>query len=126
MSELISIFEIPCCSTDLTYEVSTTYEKSDWILRFAFDREGKGFRSGIRFNSVMAYKYLNAFHCTAWHIDAYDTVVEVSDSDWVRSAYAAMDENQRKNLQKLRHFMIFFDDGGAYEALAQSVDLLTE
>jgi len=95
-------------------------------LRGTYEREGHMFVGGLRFDRVRAYRFRAESHCTAWHIeDAYDTLVEVESSEWVAELLASTPRDQ-VSLWKIRHFMIFVDDSGAYEVAAESCEWLPE
>lgn len=95
-------------------------------LRCTYERDGRMFAGGLRFLRVRAYRFRAEGHCTAWHIeDAYDTLVEVEHSDWVSELLAA-EPSETWGRWKLRHFLIFIDNAGAYEVAAEGCDWLPE
>src|SRR5690606_2274332 len=66
---------------------STEFEREahwcDHAIRYVYYRDGELYRSGIRFHRVAAMRTRAERCCKAWHIDAYDMLVEVDDSPWV-------------------------------------------
>jgi hypothetical protein len=75
--------------------------------------------SGVFFDDVRAYRHRAESHCTEWHIGAYDSVVEVEDSEWVAELLAAMPPDMR-DLFEMHHYMIYLDSAGCYEVVAAS------
>jgi hypothetical protein len=82
------------------------------------------YAGGLRFLRVRAYRYRAEGHCTIWHIhDAYDTLVEVEDSEWVAELLA---DEATGTEWDIHHFLIYIDDSGAYEVAAEGVEWLAE
>jgi hypothetical protein len=95
-------------------------------LRCTYERNGGLFSGGIRFRRVRAYRFRAEGHVTAWHVeDTYDTLVEVSPSEWVAELLAA-EPSQTGGQWSIRHFMIFIDGSGAYEVAAGEYEWLPE
>ncbi len=95
-------------------------------LGFAYHREGALYSSGVRFEKVRAFRAREESHCTAWHVkDAYDTVAEVMDSDWVGELQAA-ERAETWGSWEMHHFMIYIDSEGCFEVIAQSWSLMPE
>lgn len=71
----------------------------------------------LRFVKTRAYRVTTDAHVPGWQIGAYDKLCEVLESDWVAEL--------RKNTKSygrdwvLRHFLIYIDDSGAYEFVAE-------
>jgi hypothetical protein len=89
-------------------------------LRFSYEAE-----DGSRRGGVLVFQGVEAFKCTYDRarnismLDAYDKLVEQGASAWL--------EDVRENLKKnggdpngLKHLMINFDDGPAYEVVCRS------
>jgi len=76
--------------------------------------------AGWEFAWTRAYRHRAESHCTVWHIEhAYDTLVEVEDSEWVAELRDAMPEDMR-TLFEMHHYMIYVDSYGCYEVVAQT------
>jgi len=90
-------------------------------------RRGTGqYRGGARFEKVRAYRFRAEGHCTAWHAGgAYDTVAEVTESDWA-SELAAAEPAETRGSWEMRHFMIYIDSAGCFEVVAQAWSLVPE
>lgn len=96
------------------------------MIRFSYTREGVECRSGIRFKSVCATRSRAERCCTAWHIEgAYDTLVEVKQSSWVKELLADTDERWR-NEWETHHYMIYLDSAGCFEVVAESWETIAE
>ncbi|HEY6793902.1 MAG TPA: hypothetical protein VI248_04385 [Kineosporiaceae bacterium] len=80
---------------------------------------------GLRFIRPRAYRHRAESHCTAWHLEAYDRIVEIVDSSWVAELRQAMPIDMR-HLFEMRHFMSYFDSFGCYEVVAQAWSPLSE
>jgi hypothetical protein len=93
------------------------------VLRFGFERADVAYRGGLRFEKVRAYRHRAEAHCTVWHVEGvYDTLAEISDSEWASELKAA-DTSRR---WEIRHFMIYVDSSGSYEIVAASRSWLQE
>jgi hypothetical protein len=95
-------------------------------LRFDYHREGTAFRSGVRFNGVLATRARAERCCTLWHIEgAYDTLVEVEDSAWVKEMRADTTERWRERWEA-HHYLIYLDSAGSFEVIADSWEIIPE
>ena len=73
-----------------TEDVSFIHPGSDAELRYTYERDGKMYAGGLRFHRVRAYRFRAESHCSAWYSkDAYDTLVEVEESEWIGELMAA-------------------------------------
>src|SRR5665213_1773269 len=127
MSSKKSLYQVPVASTSFTTEAY--YEgRHPWALRYGYHKDAMIYRSGIRFKKLKATRHYVESCCTVWHIEAYDTLVEVEDSPWVEEIQASTAERQRRLNQKweLHHYMIYLDSVGSYEFIAESWEVLPE
>jgi hypothetical protein len=91
-------------------------------LSVRYEREGSLFSRTLKFTGVRAYRFRAQGHCELWHIaDAYDTLVEVTPSDWVDELLAA-EPSETWGRWAIRHFLIFVAESGAYEVAAEGVE----
>lgn len=103
-----------------------THPGGDAELRCVYERGGSMYSGGILFHRVRAYRFRAESHCTVWFIDgAYDTLVEVSPSEWV-DGLAATAAVSYASAWTIRHFLIYVDGAGAYEVAAESCEWLPE
>lgn len=99
-----------------TDDVAFTDFGGDAELKFSYERDGSLHAGALRFHHVRAYRFRNEHYCTVWHIEgAYDTLVEVEQSDWIDELVAT---EQGGWAWRVRHFLIFIDGAGAYEIAA--------
>jgi hypothetical protein len=125
-SQKLPLTTLPVPSTSLTEDVVFENPLGEALLRFEFKRDGVHHRGGLRFDRVRAYRFRAEGHCKVWHIDeAYDTLVEVSDSEWVEDLSAA-EPAEMWGKWRMRHFMIYIDSAGCYEIVAHSWEWLPE
>jgi hypothetical protein len=94
-------------------------------LRYSFYVGDRLRQGGVEFLRRRAYRYRAESHCTVWHLDAYDTLVEVENSEWVAELLEAMPEDMR-DLFEMHHYMIYLDSSGCYEVVAASWQFLPE
>jgi hypothetical protein len=103
-----------------------THPGGDAELRCTYERNGSMYAGGLRFYRVRAYQFRAESHCTLWHIeDAYDTLVEVDQSEWVGDLRAA-EPSGIPSGWTIRHFLIYIDGAGAYEVAAEDFEWLPE
>lgn len=96
------------------------------MLEFDFDRDGIALMTGLKFESVRAFRHRQEIYETEWHIsEVFDTLVEVSPSEWVLELQSAASPDQ-KSEWTMRHFMITFDSAGCYEIVAKDWWVLPE
>lgn len=109
-----------------TEDVLFTHPGGEAELRCTYERKGSLFAGGLRFEGVRAYRFRAESHCTPWHVEAaYDTLVEVEQSDWVRGLLAAEPTGALAPWQ-IKHFLIYVDGSGAYEVAAGRCEWLPE
>jgi hypothetical protein len=89
-------------------------------IRFSYEKEGETIESGLKFSRVVAVRMRAERSCTKWHIeDAYDTLVEVEDSSWVKEIYADT-QKQWQDKWEMHHYMIYLDSVGCFEVIAET------
>jgi hypothetical protein len=71
----------------------------------------------LRFLGVVAYSFLGELLVTLEHIEAFEKVVELTDSGW--GSGLAGDRATVKRSQ-LHHYRAFIDENGAYDILAEA------
>lgn len=126
MATEIASYTIPEPSTAFVSEVVFEKRGGTVRLRYEYDRDGVVYRSGIAFAGVRALRQQAESHCTAELVrEAYDTLVEVEGSDWIRELRAAQPERNR-GCGEVRHYMIYLDGSGCYEVVARSWEALPE
>ncbi|TXK17715.1 hypothetical protein [Homoserinibacter sp. GY 40078] len=114
ISPIPSAYTTDAVFTDLGATVELTY---------TYEYMGGLYAGGIGFDTARAYRFRAESHCTSWHFEAYDTLVEVLDSSWVRELRDA-EPSVTGGIWTMRHFLIYLDDSGAYEVVAKDVEWL--
>lgn len=79
---------------------------------------------GLAFTRVRAYRFRADGECTAWHIAAYEKLVEVLDSPWIEELMAVRVGTYGPLPWPVRHFMAYFDDAGCFEIAAADWSVL--
>lgn len=117
---------LPFPSTALLKDPVLSTNGSDLLLSMDFDDDGKRKVARLKFAKQRAFRKRGEIYCTGWHIkDAYDTVCEVKESDWVKELQndAAPD---KRDTWVMRHFMIYVDSFGCLEVVCESVEAIQE
>jgi hypothetical protein len=118
--EKVPLAKLPVPSTALRTDPVFEHPGGEALLRFEFERDGVAYRGGLRFEKVRAYRFRTEGHVTSWHVQGvYDTLVEVTGSDWVAELLAA-EPAETWGRWEIRHFMIYIDSAGCYEIGAAS------
>lgn len=123
--ERLPLASLSVPSTSLLSEVVFEHPGGMALLRFQFERDGVACRGGFQFENVRAYQFRTEGHCTAWHVEAYDTLTEVLGSEWVGELLAA-EPAETWGRWKICHFVIYIDGAGCYEIGAESWSWLPE
>lgn len=124
MSKIV-LTTMPVPSTSFVSDPVFIDHGGDAELRYDYDRDDQVVRGGIRFETVRAYRFRAEGHCTAWHVDAYDTLVEVVSSSWVTELLDA-EPSYTWGHWKINHYLLFLDGAGAFEVAAEAWSLLPE
>jgi hypothetical protein len=120
MNSKKALHTISAPSTVFTTEAFWDGRGTHPAIRFGYLKDGSEIHDGIKFGNVCAMRKRAERCCTEWHIrDAYDTLVEVEDSDWVKEVRADMAERWR-NKWDMHHYMIYLDSAGCFEVIAAS------
>ena len=115
---------VPVPSTSFTTEAYFDGQGSSPAIRFGYGKNGTKHQGGIKFSHVLAVRIRSERCCTAWHIEgAYDTLVEVEDSPWVKEMRADTTEQWRSKWA-MHHYMIYLDSAGCFEVIAASWEAL--
>lgn len=121
--EKLQLFSLPCPSTAVMRGPDLAADGGDLLLSMDFDDDGQKRSAYLRFVKQRAFRKRSETYCTSWHIkDAYDTVCEIRDSDWVDELRAAAVPEWR-DYWVMRHFMVYVDSFGCLEVIAESAML---
>ena len=115
---------MPVASTSLLSDPECVHASPDFEMHFEYMSGLEQKRGVIVFRKVRGYRQRAEIHCKESHInDAYDTVVEIRNSDWSTEFLEATPDHQ-KDIWVLRHFMIYVDSFGCLEVLGESVEFI--
>lgn len=119
----VAILTLPYPSTAAIRDPILRTDGSDLLLSMEFDDDGQIRSADLRFVKQRAFRKRAESHCAAWHVaDAYDTLCEVRESDWVRELRSASTPIWR-DYWVMRHFIIYVDSFGCLEVAAESAAL---
>ena len=122
MESKTPLFTVEVPSTEFTTEAyfDDRYEKGVFpAIRFTYEKDGSKREGGVKFSRVAAVRMRAERSCTKWHIEgAYDTLVEVEDSPWVKEIYADT-QKQWQDKWEMLHYMIYLDSVGCFEIIAE-------
>ena len=94
----------------------------DYYVKSLSDATGTDevFSSGVSFRASQAYRHSCDMFVTCF--DAYDTLIEIEDSEWV----AEMRQINREiaDYWDIKHYAIFLDSNGLYEFIARGFKIL--
>ncbi len=120
------LYELPVPSTDFTDDVQMDHRGDRVILRFSYDKDGTIYHSGLLFNAPTALRHRAERSCIVDQIESsYDTLIEITDSDWVSELRADTAEGW-KDSWETHHYRIYMDSAGCYEVVAESWSVLPE
>lgn len=97
-------------------------------IMFLFPSAEEDFNRGVvTFQGVLAYRWTAEVAMAEYIEGAYSTVAELPDSHWLSEVQRATRDKQTVATvlsgEGLHHYVVFFDDYGCYEILAQSFDI---
>lgn len=114
---------LPFASTAVPGEPALCTAGGDLLLRMDYDHEGEKRSAGVRFMQHRAHRMRSECYCTRWHIEMpYDALCEIEDSKWVDELRADAPK-EWQNYWVMRHFMIYVEDFGCLEVVAESAVL---
>ena len=94
-------------------------------VSYTFPTEKNDFTRGeIQFFGVHAFRWTRDYSCTLEMRGAYDKLLEIESSPWAKEL--ADERAQFGYPVTLHHYMVFFDSGGCYEVVAESVTVKEE
>lgn len=119
----LPLFSLPCPSTAAVHGPTLVDHDRGLVVSLVCDDEGRARLLGILFVKPRAFRKREETYCTAWHVkETYDTVCEVSDSDWVAELHKDAVAEWRDHWV-MRHFIVYFDGFGCLEVVAESAAL---
>jgi len=114
----VLLYELPTPSCDLE-----AFCYSNCILYDYQRDDGKMIRTGIGFYLIADSRKRNTEVCDKWHIENYDTLVEIQGSPWIEEFRPKL--TGRRSHWVIRHFKLYTHDA-CFEFLAAEWYLLPE
>lgn len=106
------LWQLPSKSTEFEEGPVVKAQRDSLILRYDFETPtGEYAWEQLSFSGVIAYRFFDDPSCSEEQIRAYDVLVEVNDSSWLRELLAG----RRLEAQEVRHLRIYLDDVGCLE-----------
>ena len=82
----VPLFLLPCSSSSIVDGPTIVDGKKGLLLSMVCDDDGVSRKFEILFAKPRALRKREEIYCTSWHIDdAFDTVCEVRQSEWLTS-----------------------------------------
>jgi hypothetical protein len=120
------VLELPFPFNANHLEPDLRYGEGGLRLGMLYLEEGRKRSAWLRFVKARAFRWRAELYCTSWHVEAFDRVLEVHDSDWVAELLERSNENYGAQFHWiLRHFIVYIDSFGCLEVIAESVVLET-
>jgi hypothetical protein len=113
------LYELPVASTRFHGDPVLC----DGALSYKYYEDKTLMFGGISFKRVTATRTRTERCCTVWHTEAYDKLVEVHESSWLKEIEADTDPNWRYKAT-MHHYMMYLDSAGCFELIAESWELL--
>lgn len=109
--KLSKIYDIKYLAQDFIESPQIRIIDKNVVLIFDYEKEsGEYAKTGIVFQDVLATRHILNSDVELYMIEAYNVVAVVEASPWLREYSVAQGEYQ--------HFIVYFDEYGAYEFLA--------
>lgn len=110
------VWALPFKSQEFVEGPELIHSNAGLELRLDYETEsGEYGWASVMFREVHAFSYTADASCTPEHVRAYDQIVEIVDGSWLRGLAGAP--------AGVRHFRVYFDDIGAYDVAAASIEL---
>lgn len=119
MNTMKPLYTVPVPSTDFATAPYWDDSGAPSAIRYCYSRDGRRIQASLAFTHVAAFRKRAERCCKSWHIEAYDTLVEVENSTWLEEIRADTDANWRDHWP-MKHFMIYLDSVGCFEVIAES------
>ena len=122
------VYKIPVPSTSFLTEAHfEMLPKRVCVLSYSYEAEEDDFTVIER----MIYEGVESFQCTHYFsvslqmIKAYDKILDIRKSVWLKEVTRNLSDNGGQ-IEGLKHFRTYFDDGPCYEFIYRSVRVLKE
>lgn len=115
--KIIELFEIKELAQEFRHSPKIIKKDKDIVFMYDYETDTGAYKwTGLRFVDALSYKVTPNNRVELYMIDAYNSVTVVKDSNWIKDFESTKDENVVYS-----HYLVYFDDYGAYEFLAADV-----
>ncbi|MBQ2980920.1 MAG: hypothetical protein IJD58_02215 [Lachnospiraceae bacterium] len=116
----ITQYELKMFSSNLVESPQIVFDGMDIVIELkGYDDIDEYHECRIKFDSVIGLQYaLAGFSIT---LNAYDKIIEIEDSEWIEQ-YKNVNEEE-SSYWKPKHYVIYLDEVGLYQFLAQSFNV---
>lgn len=112
--ETKTIWELPCMSQEFLDGPQILMTRTTVTLKYDYETlTGEYLWASMVFKGVFGFSFTTYRSCSVEQIRAYDKLVEVQSSDWVKELLTRWPEYLETPLA--HHYRIYFDDIGCYE-----------
>ena len=109
------LWSLPALSQEFRDGPVAEFVRGSLRLRYDYETNSGAYKwEELTFSGVEAFAFTSHESCTEDQVDAYDVLVEVPDSPWIRQLQVA----RVAPTHQLRHMRIYFDEIGCYEVAA--------
>ena len=95
------------------------------LVCYCEDENSRPLKIKIEFSLVTAYRFSTEMYCGEFLDGTYDSILEVKDSNWLKSI-CANEPVGHQELWRKRHFAMFIRGCGYYEFIADDVTVKNE
>jgi hypothetical protein len=118
--DIIKVFNIKELAQEFVHSPKIEMMGADIILMFDYETDTGEYKwTGITFKNALEYKHTNENEVDEELLKAYNSVVEVKNSIWLKQVISAKGNIENNKLYK--HFLVYFDGYGAYEFVSSDV-----
>lgn len=99
---------------------------AELLVMYGFNSEKDSSRliGQILFDSVIAYSFRNTMHSEDYAEGSYDSLVEVSGSNWINWLLEIEPPMIGNTVANKKHFAMFFSENGYLEVVAEEYKIL--
>ena len=98
------------------------FDGVEMLAEYEYRTAGVDTIGAIRFHGVVTFRFSDEMHCAGFVRDSYDSVVEVADSEWLRS----LKDNEPPGISGVvgkTHFAMLFSSNGYLEVVAERLSV---
>ena len=122
MPSIRKIIDLPVSGSGCLW-ARFAYRETNGTLEFKYNDQqtGKSSVGTLFFPGIMSFRFRDEMHSLGFYSESYDSVAEVSDSEWVANL-EKMEPKQIPKLWNRRHFAAFLSSCGFFEVIADNCE----